>query len=85
MVPRENKNNAYVKFGGTNKEYYGIFRNGLCEYNTQRILPCEQRPFDVPINIDEEEKYTTTKETFPWKLKIVHTFKMPFQFLLINL
>ena len=29
MVPRENKNNAYVKFGTTNKEYYGIFRNGL--------------------------------------------------------
>ena len=29
MVPRENKNNAYEKFGGTNKEYYGIFRSGL--------------------------------------------------------
>ena len=29
MVPRENKNNAYTKFGGTNKEYYGIFRTGL--------------------------------------------------------
>ena len=29
MVPRENKNNAYAKFGGTNKEYYGIFRIGL--------------------------------------------------------
>ena len=29
MVPRENKNNAYAKFGGTNKEYYGIFRSGL--------------------------------------------------------
>ena len=28
MVPRENKNNAYAKFGGTNKEYYGIFWNG---------------------------------------------------------
>ena len=28
-VPRENKNNAYAKFGGTNKEYYSIFRNGL--------------------------------------------------------
>ena len=28
MVPRENKNNAYAKFGGTNKEYYSIFRNG---------------------------------------------------------
>ena len=29
MVPRENKNNAYAKFGGRNKEYYGIFRTGL--------------------------------------------------------
>ena len=28
MVPRENKNNAYAKFGGTNKEYYGIFQSG---------------------------------------------------------
>ena len=25
MVPRENKNNAYAKFGWTNKEYNGIF------------------------------------------------------------
>ena len=29
MVPKENKNNAYAKFGGTNKEYYGIFQGGL--------------------------------------------------------
>ena len=29
MVPRENKGSAYAKFGGTNKEYYGVFRNGL--------------------------------------------------------
>ena len=29
MVPRDNKNNAYAKFGETNKEYYGIFQNGL--------------------------------------------------------
>jgi len=29
MVPRENKNDAYAKFGGTNKEYYGVFRTGL--------------------------------------------------------
>ena len=29
MVPRENTNNAYAKFGGTNKGYYGIFRSGL--------------------------------------------------------
>ena len=31
MVPRENKNNADAKFGGTNKQYYGIFRNGLLD------------------------------------------------------
>ena len=29
MVPRENKNIAYAKFGGTNEEYYGIFQSGL--------------------------------------------------------
>ena len=29
MVPRQNKNNAYSKSGGTNKEYYGISRRGL--------------------------------------------------------
>ena len=29
MVPRENKNNAYAKFGGTNKEYYGIYPKWL--------------------------------------------------------
>ena len=29
MVPRENKNNAYAKFEGTNKEYCGIFRCDL--------------------------------------------------------
>ena len=28
MVPRENKINSYAKFGGTNEEYYCIFRNG---------------------------------------------------------
>ena len=29
MVPRESKNSDYAKCGGTNKEYYCIFRNGL--------------------------------------------------------
>ena len=29
MVPREKKDNAFTKFGGTNKECNGIFRNGL--------------------------------------------------------
>ena len=31
MVPRENKNNAFARFGGTDKEYYGIFQSGLFE------------------------------------------------------
>ena len=35
MVPRENKNHAYAKFGGTNKEYYGIFRSGLLATHDQ--------------------------------------------------
>ena len=33
MVPKENENNAYAKFGGTNKEYYGVFRSGLLNLN----------------------------------------------------
>ena len=28
-VPNENENNAYAKFGGKKKEYYGIFRSDL--------------------------------------------------------
>ena len=38
MVPRENKNNAYAKSGGTNKEYYGILRNGLLLVDEQKEL-----------------------------------------------
>ena len=32
MVPRENKSNAYTKFGGTNEEHYGIFESGPLSY-----------------------------------------------------
>ena len=42
MAPRENKNNAYAKFGGTNKEYYGIFRTGLLN-NTHTCSHCLSR------------------------------------------
>ena len=45
MVPRENKNNAYAKFGGTNKDCYGIFRNGLFVFLTW------QRTCGFPITI----------------------------------
>ena len=41
MVPRENKNNAYANFGGTNKEYYGIFRSGLFWKRAWIFLRCE--------------------------------------------
>ena len=39
MVPREKKNNAYAKFWGTNKEYYGIFRTGLFKPGFHIIAP----------------------------------------------
>ena len=35
MIPKEKENNAYAKFGATNKEYYGIFRSGLFIASTQ--------------------------------------------------
>ena len=41
-VPRENKNNAYAKFGGTNKEYYGIFRSSLWQL-LQKSTPVVRR------------------------------------------
>ena len=38
MVPKENENNAYAKFGGTKKKYYDIFRSGLWHgYSTPYI------------------------------------------------
>ena len=37
MVPRENKNNAYAKLGGTKKEYYGIFRKWPIDKPYSRI------------------------------------------------
>ena len=32
LRPRETVNNAYAKFWGKNKEYYGIFRSGLLSF-----------------------------------------------------
>ena len=29
MAPRETENNAYAKFGVTNKEHYGMLKNGI--------------------------------------------------------
>ena len=54
MVPRENKNNANAKFEGTNKEYYGIVKNGalkvysICWIPTHHCLPCSE-PFKEPV------------------------------------
>ena len=38
QVPGETGNNAYGKFGGTNKEHYGIFRSGLLPELSDRCL-----------------------------------------------
>ena len=46
MVARENKNNAYAKFGGTTKEYYGIFRSGLLLVKVKdHSVDCKQCDF----------------------------------------
>lgn len=42
MVPRENKNNAYVKFGGPNEEYYRIFQNSLFYLESLKINTVNQ-------------------------------------------
>ena len=39
----------------------------------------------VGIFLKNSGKHTTTKESFPSKLKIVQVFKLPFQFLLKKL
>ena len=43
MVPKENKNNSYAKFGGTNKEYYGIFPKRPIDTTclTERVTLCK--------------------------------------------
>ena len=41
MVPRD-INNAYAKFGGTNIEYYGIFRSGLFFALPQSLLVAQK-------------------------------------------
>ena len=42
MVPRENKNNAYAKFGCTNKNDYGIFESGqLLKVFDFKRSPCK--------------------------------------------
>ena len=47
MVPRENKNNVYAKFGGTNKDYYGIFRSGLLQLGRGLRFSCNDRTVEV--------------------------------------
>ena len=54
MVPRENKNNAYAKFGRINKEYYGQRSLTIPERvsgGNRAYLPCESE--DLPLNLDQ--------------------------------
>ena len=54
MVPRENKNNSYVKFWRTNKEYYGIFESGLWRLSDQKYLPqpCAAKTLKMRLGTD---------------------------------
>ena len=63
MVPRENKNNAYAKFGGTNKEYHGIFRNGV--QHITEVLQVSQSNITTQKIKDKIGRYTvvTTPST----------------------
>ena len=38
-VQREAGNNAYAKFGGKKKEYYGIFRSGQLSRLAEDVVP----------------------------------------------
>ena len=57
MVPRENKNNAYSKFGWTNKEYYGIFHFGhkgknfffVCHFGNVACLEITARAYVISL------------------------------------
>ena len=62
-APRENKNNAYAKFGGTNKEYYGIFRSGLFR-NQMAVLILFQNNFFFFGNLLFNLEKTPTPSAF---------------------
>ena len=57
MIPRENKNNAYAKFGGTNKEYYGIFRTGLFSHRSSTTDCLETRNLNTDMRFQWENVY----------------------------
>ena len=63
MAPRENKNNAYVKFGGTNKGYYGIFRSGL--FNSKQHMSLRKPNLHyVPREISQSERILHCRNLF---------------------
>ena len=63
MVPRENKNNPYAKFGRTNWEYYGIFRSGLLRieaWKSQDFNGVWTRDLAIPVRRSNQLSYETT-------------------------
>ena len=48
MAPRETENNAYAKFGVTNKEYYGTFWSG-------QFIYCRAKKLYLVSKIKERE------------------------------
>ena len=87
MVPKENENNAYAKFGWTNKEYYGIFRGGLLGAVTEqawcadlklmvqavigRVHACSMGPRYVKCLRPKKERGAITKKRFTRTKRII--------------
>ena len=52
-APKENKNSAYAKFGGTNKEYSGIFRSGLFSHEIKSSLRLKKKNPESAHNLEK--------------------------------
>ena len=53
----------------------------LSQFGVSHALPVTTKSKQtVGIFSNNSGKHTTTKESFHWKLKMVHTFKLPFHF-----
>ena len=97
VVPRETGNNAYAKCGGgggTNKDYYGIFRSGLLTSSlfllsstAWRLLPAFPQPDVVPQRAlylmfcflrRGENRNTEMEQKSPHVIEIVPTTRLHF-------
>ena len=64
MVPRENKNNGYVKFWGKIKDYYSIFRSGLLKTALSELGWIEIRSDYLHWSYEGMKKAIVNTDTF---------------------